>query len=114
MEKRRRLPAPVTVLATMLLMLAACAPDDPATVSVTVKSFKYAPDPITISVGDSITWTNEDPVGHTATATDDSFDTSIFFPDESATITFDVVGTFPYFCGTHPEMVGTVVVEPAE
>ena len=98
----------------MLLGLAACSGDDPAAVSVTIKSFKYAPDPITISAGDSVTWTNEDPVGHTVTARDDTFKTGMFFPNESAAITFDTAGEFPYFCSTHPEMAGTVVVEPAE
>lgn len=111
---RPRLPTPVAAFATMLFMLAACSPDGSAMASVTIKSFKFDPDPITISVGDSIMWTNEDPVGHTVTARDDSFNTGMFFPDDSATITFDIAGTFRYFCVTHPEMVGTVLVEPAE
>ena len=99
------------MLATTLVILGACASDGSATASVTIKSFKFAPDPITVNVGDSITWTNDDPVGHTVTAKDDSFDTEMFFPDGTATITFDTAGTFPYFCVTHPEMVGTVIVE---
>ncbi|CAN5170355.1 hypothetical protein BH18ACT5_BH18ACT5_13520 [soil metagenome] len=109
-----RLAASLAALATLLLVLAACSADGPVTFKVTVENFKYLPDPITISVGDSITWTNEDPVGHTSTATDDSFNTGMFFPDKSATLTFDAAGTFPYFCATHPEMVGTIVVEPAD
>ena len=84
---------------------------DDGTVSAVIKSFKFVPDPITISVGDAITWTNEDPVGHTVTARDDSFKTGMFFPGDSATVTFATAGTFPFFCSTHPEMVGTVVVE---
>ena len=108
------LAASLAAFATFVFGLAACSADGPVTVNVSVENFKYVPDPITISVGDSITWTNEDPVGHTATATDESFNTGLFFPDKIATITFDAAGTFPYFCATHPEMVGTVVVEPAE
>ena len=84
---------------------------DDGAVTAVIKSFKFVPDPITISVGDAITWTNEDPVGHTVTARDDSFKTGMFFPGDSATVTFATAGTFPYFCSTHPEMVGTVVVE---
>ena len=80
---------------------------------MTIKSFKFDPDPITVDVGSSVTWTNVDPVGHTVTARDDSFKTGMFFPDESSTVTFDTAGTFPYFCSTHPEMSGTVIVEPA-
>lgn len=105
--------APSLLAFVTFLMFVACSPEGPANVNVAVENFKYDPDPITIRVGDSITWTNEDPVGHTSTATDDSFNTGMFFPDDSATITFDTAGNFPYFCGTHPEMTGTIVVEPA-
>ncbi len=128
-------------MVTLFLMLAACATTDSVTVDstegsgisvttadpapatsvddsgdaeVTIKSFKFDPDPITVDVGGSVTWTNVDPVGHTVTARDDSFKTGMFFPDESSTVTFDTAGTFPYFCSTHPEMSGTVIVEPAE
>ena len=98
--------------AVLLSLTAACSADGPATVEVTIESFKFAPDPVTISVGDSVTWTNADPVGHNAQASDKSFRTPLFFSGESATATFDTAGTFPYFCGAHPEMVGTVIVEP--
>ena len=81
------------------------------TVSAVIKGFKFVPDPITISVGDAITWTNEDLVGHTVTAKDDSFKTGLISLDDSATVTFATAGTFPYFCSPHPLMVGTVVVE---
>ena len=47
---------------------------------MTIKSFKFAPDPITVDVGGSVTWTNADPVGHTVTARDNSFKTGMFFP----------------------------------
>ena len=100
--------------ATLLFMVAACSADKSSTVDVLIESFKYDPDPVKVRVGDSITWTNGDPVGHTATAKDESFNTGMFFTDKSATIRFDTAGTFPYFCGTHPEMAGSIVVEPAE
>ena len=86
---------------------------DDGSVIVTIKGFKFAPDPITVSVEDSVTWTNEDPVGHTVTARDASFKTGMFFPDDSATVTFATAGTFQYFCSAHPEMTGTVIVQTA-
>ena len=98
--------------AVLLSLTAACSADGPATMELTIESFKFAPDPVTISVGDSVTWTNLDPVGHNAQASDKSFRTPLFFSGDSATVTFDTAGTFPYFCGAHPEMVGTVTVEP--
>jgi plastocyanin len=79
-----------------------------------IENFKFVPDPITIGVGDSITWTNQDPVGHNVQARDGSFRTPLFFSEDNATVTFEGAGTFPYFCGAHPEMVGTVIVEATE
>ena len=118
---RPRIVPSLSALAIAFLLLTACSDEtsgstgstDDGTVSVVIKSFKYVPDPATVSVGNSITWTNEDPVGHTVTARDDSFKTGMFFPDDTATLTFTTSGTFEYFCSTHPEMSGTVIVEPA-
>lgn len=100
-------------LAALLGLAAACSGADPDPVNLMIKNFKFIPDPITISVGDSITWTNEDPVGHNVQAKDKSFKSPLFFSDGGVTIDFNTAGEFPYFCGAHPEMVGTVIVEPA-
>ncbi|HEX5721977.1 MAG TPA: cupredoxin family copper-binding protein [Acidimicrobiia bacterium] len=102
-----------TAAAFAILLMGACSADEPATVNLMIENFKFVPDPITIRAGDSIIWTNGDPVGHNAQASDNSFKTPLFFSDDSATVRFDTAGTFPYFCGAHPEMVGTVIVEPA-
>ena len=100
-----------TVMASSTTETTVPASSTDGTVSAVIKGFKFVPDPITISVGDAITWTNEDLVGHTVTAKDDSFKTGLISLDDSATVTFATAGTFPYFCSPHPLMVGTVVVE---
>jgi plastocyanin len=84
-----------------------------ATSQVTIQNFAFQPDPIKIAVGSSITWTNRDSVGHTASASDNSFDTNILNTGQSATITFNTAGTFPYICTVHPFMKGTVEVTGA-
>src|SRR5581483_10970322 len=43
--------------------------------AVTIQNFAFSPATITIKAGDSVTWTNQDTVGHSATADDTSFDT---------------------------------------
>lgn len=113
MDRPTRRHGVAAAFAVLLGLTAACSADGPATVEVMIENFKFAPDPITISVGDSVTWTNSDPVGHNAQASDKSFRTALFFSDDSATVTFDTAGTIPYFCGAHPEIVGTVIVKPA-
>jgi plastocyanin len=76
----------------------------------TISDFRFAPATITIHVGDSITWTNNGPTDHTATAKDGSFDTGTLKKGQSASHTFTRAGTFAYICSLHPFMHGTVVV----
>jgi plastocyanin len=82
-----------------------------ATENVTITDFEFTPAEITIQQGDTVTWTNEGPTAHSATASDGSFDTGIFSAGGSRSETFDEAGTFSYICTPHPNMTGTIVVE---
>jgi plastocyanin len=79
--------------------------------AVTIQSFAFSPATITVKVGDSVTWTNQDSVGHSATADDNSFDTGVFSQGQSKSITFSKAGTFTYHCSVHPNMKAKVVVQ---
>jgi LPXTG-motif cell wall-anchored protein len=78
--------------------------------SVTISDFKFAPASITIHVGDTVTWTNDGPSAHTATANNGSFTTGVLQKGHSGSHTFTTAGTFTYICQIHPFMHGTVVV----
>ncbi|MFB5620149.1 MAG: plastocyanin/azurin family copper-binding protein [Nitrosopumilus sp.] len=87
----------------------------------------YDPPVISITVGDSVTWYNDDREGHTVTSGEGSgrfgwmsdnfgtpngyFDSDRFMPGESWSFTFEESGTFSYFCTIHPWMEGVVIVE---
>jgi LPXTG-motif cell wall-anchored protein len=77
---------------------------------VTVADFHFTPSSTTIHVGDTITWTNDGPSSHTATAHNGAFDTGVLKKGQSASHTFAQAGTFTYFCQIHPFMHGTIVV----
>jgi plastocyanin len=77
---------------------------------VTVADFHFSPATTTIHVGDTITWTNDGPSSHTATAHGGAFDTGVLKKGHSASHTFTQPGTFTYFCQIHPFMHGTIVV----
>ena len=81
--------------------------------AVTIAGFAFGPETITVTAGDTVTWSNSDTVGHTATAGDGSFDTGTISGGASASVTFDTAGTYAYACTIHPTMTGTVVVEAA-
>jgi LPXTG-motif cell wall-anchored protein len=77
---------------------------------VSIADFAFAPSSITVGVGETVTWSNDDSTEHTATATDGSFDTGLLARGERGTATFDRPGTFGYLCQPHPFMKGTVRV----
>ena len=83
--------------------------------SSTLTTDAYQPNPVQVSVGSTVTWTNNDAQPHTATSgenatPDGRFDSSILAPAATFDHTFTEAGEFPYFCILHPNMVGTVSV----
>src|SRR5215207_801281 len=80
----------------------------------------YQPNPIQVSVGNTVTWTNNDSQPHTVTSgsngqPDNKFNSSPNFspllnPGQTFSFTFTQAGDYPYFCMLHPNMVGTVSV----
>src|SRR5215207_4604249 len=80
----------------------------------------YQPNPIQVSVGTTVTWTNDDSQPHTVTSgsngqPDNKFNSSPNFnpllnPGQTFSFTFTQAGDYPYFCMLHPNMVGTVSV----
>jgi plastocyanin len=84
-----------------------------ADTTVTIRDFEFAPSSVTVNAGDTVTWSNEGPTPHSATADDGSFDTGIYGDGQSRSHTFEQAGTFRYFCTPHPQMRGTVTVRAA-
>ncbi|MDQ3962261.1 MAG: plastocyanin/azurin family copper-binding protein [Thermoproteota archaeon] len=85
----------------------------PGSSSLTTDAFQ--PNPVQVSVGSTVTWTNDDAQPHTATSgqnatPDGTFDSGIMAPQGTFEHTFTEAGEFPYFCLLHPNMVGTVSV----
>ncbi len=79
--------------------------------AVTIQNFAFSPATITVKAGDSVTWTNQDSAGHSATADDNSFDTGVLPQGQSKSITFSKAGTYTYHCSVHPNMKATVIVQ---
>jgi len=87
----------------------------------------YDPPQMFATVGDTITWYNDDKEGHTVTSGEGSgrfgwmsdnfgkadgyFDSDRFMPGESWSYKFEESGTYSYYCIIHPWMEGVVIVE---
>jgi amicyanin len=79
---------------------------------VTIQNFAFSPASVTIKVGDTVTWTNKDSAAHTVTYDNGTtFASSSLATGATFSFTFTKAGTYPYHCGVHPNMKGTVVVQ---
>jgi plastocyanin len=79
---------------------------------VSEEGIAFNPAEVTVSVGDTVTWTNNDTVEHDVTA--DGFSSGEpggMAPGDTFDHTFQEAGTFDYVCTVHPGMEGTVTVE---
>ena len=77
----------------------------------TLGSGGYTPNPLTVAVGTTVTWTNADTVAHTVTSDGGVFDSANMPAGAKFNFTFQAKGTFPYHCTFHPGMVASVVVQ---
>ncbi|MGC2574719.1 MAG: plastocyanin/azurin family copper-binding protein [Candidatus Nitrosopolaris sp.] len=78
----------------------------------------YNPSPLSVPVGTTVTWINNDNTGHTVTQGNPSgntppngFDSDILAPGRTFTHTFGTAGTIQYYCTLHPTMLGEVIVK---
>lgn len=84
---------------------------EPQTQTIYIKGFKFVPDTLTVNAGDTIVWTNEDKVTHTATAEGKVFDSKNIPYGASWEYVADKRGTHSYFCIPHPTMKGKLIVQ---
>jgi len=78
---------------------------------VSIEGFAFKPGSITVAAGTEVTWTNKDGAAHTVQPGNDLFPTSPdIIGDTTFKHTYAEAGTFPYVCGIHNYMTGTVVV----
>ena len=113
------------VMMSIAVLTAACGGSEAATstdaptttaglaeVNVSIASFAFGPDVVTVPAGTTVTWTNDEgAVAHTTTSDDGLWDSATLQPGDQFSFTFDEPGTYTYFCSIHPSMTATIVVE---
>ena len=80
---------------------------------VTIKGFKFIPQEITIKRGQTLRWENREKRQYHSVwfeAMGEEEPDDYLFPDDAYEREFKQTGSFPYRCGPHPEMTGTVIV----
>jgi plastocyanin len=81
----------------------------PKIYNVSIKNFAFNPNTLTVNKGDTVFWTNNDPMPHQVVA--DGIKGPVMSNGQSYSFTFDTVGTVNYHCNIHPGMLGTVIVQ---
>lgn len=87
------------------------AEGESASDGVAITDFSFDPASLTVPVGTTLTWTNEDPATHTVTADDEAFSSGEIAEGEIFEHRFDEVGQFTYHCNIHSDMAGDITVE---
>ena len=81
---------------------------------VDISNFAFSPQTLSIQIGDKVVWTNTANDFHRVV-----WDNGTFSSSENLDIfqTYEVLlttsGTFPYHCGIHSSMTGSITVNPA-
>ena len=83
------------------------------TVEVRIVGQRFVPAQVVIKARDTVRWLNEEKrSNHSVLFSDeDGLESERIFPGESWQRVFNRPGTYPYRCGPHPEMTGSVHVE---
>ena len=78
-------------------------------VAVSLKNMSIEPSDITVAVGGTVAFTNNDTVTHDIAGT--GFDTGALAPGGTFFQVFKTAGSFPIRCTIHPSMTGNITVK---
>ena len=129
---KKSLPVCIMVLAIFSLIYSGCAQSEPTAgntnpespggtttpttpitpgTEIIIEDFKFKPNPLTITVGTTVTWSNKDALYHIIKSRDDLFESAPFYVNETFTHTFEEKGVFTYYCKIHGYSDAKVIVE---
>jgi len=77
--------------------------------SVTIQNFAFNPQTLTVAVGTTVTWTNQDSATHKINS--NTFNSSDLSKGATFSYTFQTPGTYDYSCSIHPYMTGKIIVQ---
>jgi len=78
---------------------------------VTIDNFTFTPPELTVAVGTTVKWANHDDIPHSVVDKNKAFRSKALDTDDAFSFTFASAGSFDYFCGLHPHMVGKIIVK---
>lgn len=85
-----------------------------ATTNVSITSTGFLPEDVTVEVGDTVIWSNEDTIDHEAMDDLVEWETGLIAPGGAGSVIFDTAGTYTYSDTVDVSLVGTVTVQVAD
>lgn len=81
--------------------------------TIAIDNFAFGPNSMTVPVGTTVTWINQDDEPHTVVNAGNPrlFKSGALDTGNKFSVTFDQPGTYRYFCSLHPHMTGVIVVQ---
>ena len=76
--------------------------------TVSIENFSFNPSVLTVTVGTTVVWTNNDTAVHTIKSA--TFNSKDLSKGDTFEYKFDKAGTYDYSCGIHPTMTGRIIV----
>jgi plastocyanin len=80
------------------------------TVDVSIRTYAFQPQNVTLSPGTTVRWTNADVDPHTTTSDTGLWSSPTLSQGQSFQYTFNTPGTYTYHCDVHHGMTGTITV----
>jgi plastocyanin len=84
------------LLAALLVALAALGPAGAATFNITITKDGFTPGNVTIGLGDTVTWTNNDTSSHQVESKSANFTSPLLKPGQSYSFVYKQAGKFAY------------------
>lgn len=106
-----KMKLPVVLVGIAVSVLWVAPPVQAKDITVTIDNFAFTPQNVTVKPGTKVTWINHDDIPHSVASEIQGLRSAALDTDQSFSFTFTTPGTFKYFCGLHPHMTGSIVVE---
>lgn len=105
----RRIAEATAIVALAPIVIAPRARAAEATVRI--DNFTFAPNPLTVAPGTTVTWVNQDDIPHSIYCEVLNLHSPPLDTGESFAHSFERPGRFDYICAIHPHMRGQIVVQ---
>ena len=101
-----------TLIAGALILASWGGAASAADAVVKIANFTFEPQTLTVPVGTTVTFENDDDIPHLVSEKDGKFKSKALDTGDKFTQQFTTAGTVEYYCAIHPHMTGKIVVTP--